>query len=166
MSCRATLAQLSTVISATPFNLSNATATLATGITTDTRSLKPGEIFLALRGEIFDGHSFVSGAIEKGAIAAIVDSKFSISEAQNLSFPLLQVPDTLQAYQTIARWWRDQFSIPVIAVTGSVGKTTTKELIAAVLSYPTPDSRLPTPPSSKARQTTTTRLGFLRLCWN
>jgi len=159
MSCRATLAQLSAVIGATPFNLSNATATLATGITTDTRSLKSGEIFLALQGEIFDGHSFVSGAVEKGAIAAIVDSGFEISEVQNLSFPLLQVPDTLQAYQSIARWWRDQFSVPVIAVTGSVGKTTTKELIAAILSHPTPGSPLPTPSLLKSQANYNNEIG-------
>jgi UDP-N-acetylmuramoyl-tripeptide--D-alanyl-D-alanine ligase len=114
---------------------------------------------LALQGEIFDGHSFVSGAVEKGAIAAIVDSGFEISEVQNLSFPLLQVPDTLQAYQSIARWWRDQFSIPVIAVTGSVGKTTTKELIAAILSHPTPGSPLPTPSLLKSQANYNNEIG-------
>ncbi len=97
------------------------------GINTDTRSLKPGEGFLALRGDRFDGHEFVSEAIAKGAIAAIVDHRLTTSGLQ------LQVPDTLVAYQTLAAWWRKQFTIPVIGVTGSAGKTTTKELIAAVL---------------------------------
>ncbi len=146
MPCRVTLTQLAEVIAAKPpLNLSDAAlASVFSGITTDTRSLKPGEVFVALRGEKFDGHEFVPVAIEKGALAAIVDFRFDISKCkiQNYEFldaagtevvPLLQVEDTLQAYQKIASWWRKQFNIPVIAVTGSVGKTTTKELIAAVL---------------------------------
>lgn len=124
-----TLTQLADVLAAKPLNLSNsALESRFTQITTDTRSLKSGEVFVALRGEKFDGHEFVSVAIEKGAIAAIVDFQFS-----NYDFPVLQVQDTLQAYQKIALWWREQFNIPVIGITGSVGKTTTKELIAAVL---------------------------------
>ncbi len=102
------------------------------GIATDTRYLRQGEIFVALRGETFDGHCFVPIAQEKGAIAAIVDDAFIPDAA--VSLPLMQVKDTLQAYQTIAQWWRERFEIPVIAVTGSVGKTTTKELLSAVLS--------------------------------
>ncbi len=104
---------------------------LGTGIATDTRTLEGGEIFLALRGDNFDGHQFVAKARDLGAIAAIVDRDWQ-EELPN--FPLLRVDDTLKAYQSIARWWRDQFSIPIVAVTGSVGKTTVKELIAAVLS--------------------------------
>ncbi|MBW4520697.1 MAG: UDP-N-acetylmuramoyl-tripeptide--D-alanyl-D-alanine ligase [Scytolyngbya sp. HA4215-MV1] len=101
-------------------------------ITTDTRHLRPGELFVALRGERFDGHEFILLAKEKGAIAAVVDRKFA---GEGLAdFSLLRVEDTLQAYQAIAHWWRNQFTIPVIAVTGSVGKTTTKEMIAAILS--------------------------------
>ncbi|MFN7657703.1 MAG: UDP-N-acetylmuramoyl-tripeptide--D-alanyl-D-alanine ligase, partial [Dolichospermum sp.] len=84
--------------------------------------------FLALRGEKFDGHDFVPTAIAKGAILAIVDYAY-----ENPGFPILRVKDTLKAYQQIARWWRESFSIPVIGITGSVGKTTTKELISAVL---------------------------------
>ncbi len=101
------------------------------GITTDSRHLKPGEIFLALSGERFDGHQFVEPAIATGAVCAIVDSKFAAAHPQ---WPLLGVNDTLAAYHTIAHWWRQQFTIPIIGVTGSVGKTTTKELIAALLS--------------------------------
>ncbi|MFH7026277.1 MAG: UDP-N-acetylmuramoyl-tripeptide--D-alanyl-D-alanine ligase [Heteroscytonema crispum UTEX LB 1556] len=130
MPCSATLAQLVEVLSVQPVNLSDAALALnSCGIQTDTRALKPGEVFLALRGEKFDGHEFVPMAIALSAICAIVDFEY-----QNpAEFPVLQVKDTLQAYQKIARWWRDRFSIPVIGVTGSVGKTTTKELIAAVL---------------------------------
>ncbi len=129
MSCSATLSQLVEVLSAKPVNLSaSALAQLGLGIQTDTRILKPGEVFVALRGEKFDGHDFVPMAFEKGALAAIVDFEY-----QNPEFPVLQVVDTLKAYQKIGRWWRDRFHIPVIGVTGSVGKTTTKEIIAAVL---------------------------------
>jgi UDP-N-acetylmuramoyl-tripeptide--D-alanyl-D-alanine ligase len=129
MSCQASLAQLLRVLAAMPIGLPD-TDTIATGITTDTRNLQPGQVFLALRGETFDGHDFLDIAATNGAIAAIVDTQFSPDAAP---LPLLQVPDTLVAYQAIAHWWRGQFAIPVIAITGSVGKTTTKELVAAVL---------------------------------
>lgn len=132
MAFQAAIAQLVAVLNAVPLHCSDAVlATVATGMTTDTRNLQPSEVFLALRGETFDGHQFVDVAFEKGAIAAIVDTTFQPSSDQQ---PLLQVADTLQAYQAIGHWWRNQFDLPVIAVTGSVGKTTTKELIAAVLS--------------------------------
>ncbi|MGH8002987.1 MAG: UDP-N-acetylmuramoyl-tripeptide--D-alanyl-D-alanine ligase [Brasilonema sp.] len=129
MPCSATLTQLLSVLCAKAANLSESLlAHLSSGIQTDSRILKPGEVFLALRGEKFDGHDFVPMAIEKGAMAAIVDFEYD-----NSKFPVLQVKDTLEAYQKIGRWWRDQFPIPVIGITGSVGKTTTKELIAAVV---------------------------------
>ena len=128
MPCSATLAQLAEIIAAKPINLSDAAIGAIASITTDTRNIKPGDVFVALRGENFDGHEFVTEAIAKGAIAAIVTQDFASTD-----LPVLEVKDTLQAYQQIAQWWRKQFSIPVIGVTGSVGKTTTKELIAAVL---------------------------------
>ncbi|QDL10513.1 UDP-N-acetylmuramoyl-tripeptide--D-alanyl-D-alanine ligase [Brasilonema octagenarum UFV-E1] len=126
----ATISQLIEVLCAKAANLSEAAlANFSSGIETDSRILSRGEVFVALRGEKFDGHDFVPMAIEKGAMAAIVDFEY-----ENSKFPVLQVKDTLEAYQKIGRWWREQFSIPVIGVTGSVGKTTTKELIAATLS--------------------------------
>jgi UDP-N-acetylmuramoyl-tripeptide--D-alanyl-D-alanine ligase len=173
MSCQATLAQLVQILGATPLNLSDAALeeNRAVAITTDTRTLQPGEVFLALRGETFDGHDFVAAAIAQGAIAAIVDTEFPTSDSasgtqnarpniQNSKFPLLQVPNTLSAYQAIAHWWRNQFSIPVIAVTGSVGKTTTKELIAAVLStLPTPHIPHPTPRTLKSQANYNNEIG-------
>jgi len=130
-----TLAQLVEVLAANPVNLSQpAQAATATGLTTDTRTLQPGEVFLALQGENFDGHQFVQAAMAKGAIAAIT----AINTPLPPGIPQLQVPDTLAAYQALGHWWRRQFKIPVIAVTGSVGKTTTKELIAAVLEHSGP----------------------------
>ncbi|MEG3982067.1 UDP-N-acetylmuramoyl-tripeptide--D-alanyl-D-alanine ligase [Microcoleus sp. T3B2] len=132
MVCRVSIAQLAEILTVPLPAVSEGVLTaLGTGIATDTRTLEGGEVFLALRGENFDGHQFVAKARDLGAIAAIVDRHWQ-EELPN--FPLLRVDDTLKAYQSIARWWRDQFSIPIVAVTGSVGKTTAKELIAAVLS--------------------------------
>lgn len=132
MFCQLSVDKLIDIITAEPVNISaQAVSLLLTGITTDTRNLKSGNIFLALCGENFDGHNFAAVAIEQGAIAVIIER----SQAYRLQgIPQLLVEDTLKAYQQIASWWREQFPIPVIAVTGSVGKTTTKELIAAVLS--------------------------------
>ena len=128
MSFHATLASVVDLLQATPLHLGDPLLqTRAVGLTTDTRSLQPGEIFLAFRGDNFDGHRFVDAAIQRGAIAAIVDRPL---EAE---IPQLLVPNTLTAYQQLGQWWRQQFQIPIIAITGSVGKTTTKELIAAVL---------------------------------
>ena len=110
-------------------------ATTLGGITTDTRTVEPGEVFFALEGETFDGHRFVPQAIEKGAIAAVVHKNVqSLDPASSSVLPLLKVLDTQSAYQAIGRWWRQQCAVPVVAITGSVGKTTTKELVAAALS--------------------------------
>ena len=101
----------------------------ATGVNTDTRHIRSGNIFIALVGEKFDGHDFVDTAIQQEAIAIVVDRVLKLTA----KIPQFVVKDTLKAYQQIARWWRDRFSIPVIGITGSVGKTSTKELMAAVL---------------------------------
>lgn len=100
-------------------------------VSTDTRELSQGDVFVALKGENFDGHDFIPIAIAKGAAALITERPCSVEILKQL--PNFVVKDTLSAYQAIACWWRSQFQIPVIAVTGSVGKTSTKELIAAVL---------------------------------
>jgi UDP-N-acetylmuramoyl-tripeptide--D-alanyl-D-alanine ligase len=107
---------------------------VAIGLTTDSRAVQAGQLFVALRGEKFDGHNFVGQAIAAGAIAAIVDFQFTDAQDLGHRLPLIRVENTLTAYQAIARWWRRQFDIPVIGITGSVGKTTTKELVAALLS--------------------------------
>ncbi|MBT9310903.1 UDP-N-acetylmuramoyl-tripeptide--D-alanyl-D-alanine ligase [Leptothoe kymatousa] len=98
-------------------------------ISTDTRTIKPEDIFLALEGERFDGHQFVRQALSTGATAAITRQGIITDDT-----PRIEVHDTLLAYQTLGRWWRQQLGLPIVAITGSVGKTTTKELISAVLS--------------------------------
>lgn len=139
MVCSISLQQLITLLAAQPCEIPDSLLSLqVTGVSTDSRHIQPGEVFLALRGDRFDGHEFVPQVVQQGAVAAIVDHPLIDHSLVDHSFPneampLLVVKDTLQAYQAIGRWWRDQVAIPVVAVTGSVGKTTTKELIAAVL---------------------------------
>lgn len=102
-------------------------------ISTDTRALKKGEVFWALIGERFDGHNFVAQAVEKGARFCVVQkNRLTGLDTENL--PLVVVPDTLQSLQELAKIYRGKFSGTVIALTGSNGKTTTKEMIAHILS--------------------------------
>ena len=97
-------------------------------VSTDTRTLKSGALFVALKGPNFDGHNYVAQAAERGAAAALVEQPLSIA------LPQAVVGDSLAALSAFARAWRAQFRIPVIGVTGSNGKTTTKEVLAAILS--------------------------------
>ncbi len=99
-----------------------------TSVSTDTRTLKSGALFVALSGPNFDGHAFVAAAKDRGAVAALV-TRVVASE-----LPQIVVADPLAALSTFAREWRRQFQMPVIGVTGSNGKTTTKELIGSILS--------------------------------
>ena len=109
------------------------TAACPTDLSTDSREVHGGEVFLALRGEAFDGHHFVETAFAAGACAAIVEQ----ARLKDLNYqgpkPLLVVEDTLVAYGVIAAKYRSRFSIPVIAIVGSSGKTTTKEMVATIL---------------------------------
>lgn len=100
-------------------------------ICTDTRKIKKGDLFLALKGERFEGKDFVSEAYRKGAIGAIVDDP-CLNPSSN--FFLIQVSNTLEALQKLAKFYRQKLSIPLIAITGSNGKTTVKELVAHILS--------------------------------
>ena len=106
-------------------------------ITTDTRRIAAGDLFIALRGERFDGAAFAAEALAQGAAAVMVSTPLDASIAavlEQTGGAVLTAADTLAAYQNIAHAWRMKFDIPVIAVTGSNGKTTTKDLTAAVLS--------------------------------
>jgi UDP-N-acetylmuramoyl-tripeptide--D-alanyl-D-alanine ligase len=102
------------------------------GITTDSRQISPGALFFALKGEQYDGHNFVLEALEKGASAAVISESIDISRIRPEQV-VIKVNDTLQALQDLAQSYRQQFNLPVIAVTGSVGKTTTKDIIASCL---------------------------------
>lgn len=95
-------------------------------VITDTRQLRPGDLYVALRGANFDGHEFVRRAASLGAVGALVE------RAIDCELPQVVVTDTLAALQDYARDWRLGFEIPVVAVTGSNGKTTTKQLLAAL----------------------------------
>ncbi len=101
-------------------------------ITTDSRDCPEGSIFLALKGESFDGNKYAVSALEKGCAYAIIDDKNVYDEAHDER--LILVYDALQTFKNLAREHRRQFDIPVIGITGTNGKTTTKELLSAVLS--------------------------------
>ncbi|HEY6106115.1 MAG TPA: UDP-N-acetylmuramoyl-tripeptide--D-alanyl-D-alanine ligase [Anaeromyxobacteraceae bacterium] len=103
------------------------------GVFTDTRQPSAGACFVALRGERFDGHDFLAEAARGGAACAVVAESRAAAPAGQASLPLLAVPDTLAALGAVARHHRRRFRIPLAAVTGSNGKTTTREMIAAVL---------------------------------
>ncbi len=107
---------------------------IVSGISTDTRTLKTGDLFFALSGENFDGHKFVEQAIAQGAVAAVVDETW-FSKNKDPKGGFLAVNDVLRAYQDLAHWWRSQCNLPIIAITGSAGKTTTKEIISQLLSF-------------------------------
>ena len=98
-----------------------------TAVSTDTRTLREGDLFVALSGPNFDGHNYVKQASDKGAVAAVVDHKVETS------LPLIIVDDTRHALGQMAAAWRAGFDIPLIAVTGSNGKTTVKEMLASIL---------------------------------
>jgi UDP-N-acetylmuramoyl-tripeptide--D-alanyl-D-alanine ligase len=102
-------------------------------ISTDSRTLQPGDLFVALRGDNFDGHRFVGMAQERGAAGAIVESEWTGKTSP--AFPIIRAEDTLVAYQKIAAHYRQSLTLKVIAITGSNGKTTTKDFVAAALGH-------------------------------
>lgn len=123
-------------------NLSGAAASLDTiylgedvefrGCSTDSRNLNSGELFIAIKGEHFDGHDFLMNAKQRGASAAMV------TNADQQCLPTLVVQDTRRAMGKLAGTWRSGFAIPLIAITGSNGKTTVKEMLVSILSLKAP----------------------------
>ncbi len=110
-------------------------------VSTDTRTLQHGALFVALRGDRFDGHDFVRQALENGASAALVDKDFKPSAAGLAAdAPLLVVADSRLGLGHLAAVWRNRFDIPLIAITGSNGKTTVKEMLAAIFVAATGDT--------------------------
>jgi len=117
-----------------PVSVAQPGALTATGCSIDSRTVSPGELFFAVRGERHDGHDFVIAALERGAIAAVVSrARVATLPDAALAVPLLIAEDTLIALQSLAAHVRRQWGRRVVAVTGSAGKTTTKEAIAAAL---------------------------------
>ena len=115
---------------------------LFTSVSSDSRAIVPGDLFVALQGDNFDGSAFVAGAVQSGAVAGLVnesrmqDAGCGIEESGRVLNPassFLFVEDTRLALGRLAAHWREQFAIPVVAVTGSNGKTTVKEMLAAIL---------------------------------
>jgi UDP-N-acetylmuramoyl-tripeptide--D-alanyl-D-alanine ligase len=107
-----------------------------TGWSVDSRTVSPGDLFFALRGPNHDGNAYVADALRKGAVAAIIDEQSDAG--QNDMRPLLRVPDSLVALQKIAAWARNLWGGEVVGVTGSAGKTSTKDVIAEMLSVKMP----------------------------
>lgn len=125
---RATLQQLQAVIAGAVLHGADGAPIAFEGLSTDSRKIAAPQVFLALRGAHFDAHNFLLDVEKAGAVAVIAEQV-----PEQLQIPALIVPDTKLALQTIAAYWRAQWSIPVIGVTGSNGKTTVKEMIASIL---------------------------------
>ena len=124
---------LDEIVQATGAAFSGGAETIFSDVTTDTRTIEKGALFIALKGERFNGEDFLQKAQEAGAAGVLVSIGCSAEKTDGLSIAVLRVPDTLKAYQQIAHAWREKFTLPVVAITGSNGKTTTKDLTASVL---------------------------------
>jgi UDP-N-acetylmuramoyl-tripeptide--D-alanyl-D-alanine ligase len=104
---------------------------LFSGVSTDSRAIGAGELFVALRGDRFDGHDYVREVLARGAEAALVDQNWAAQQGEGL--PLVHVADTRLALGSLGGHWRRQFALPLIGITGSNGKTTVKEMCAAIM---------------------------------
>lgn len=113
--------------------LQKGTAGYVTAVSTDTRTIGPGELFIALTGDNFNGHDFLEDAVSRGAAAIIISDKSYVKKIENSVF-VFAVSDTKKALEQLAHFHRMRFNIPVIGVTGSNGKTTTKDMIHSLLS--------------------------------
>ncbi|MBN2333556.1 MAG: UDP-N-acetylmuramoyl-tripeptide--D-alanyl-D-alanine ligase [Deltaproteobacteria bacterium] len=127
-----TLAEAIAVLKATPLSVVGQATALA-GVATDSRQVQPGNLFFCLKGDRFDGHDFIPQAVAGGAAAVVVAADEELDRQVACTTSLLVVDDPLKALGDLASWWLAKTLPKVIAVTGSNGKTTTKEMIAAVL---------------------------------
>jgi UDP-N-acetylmuramoyl-tripeptide--D-alanyl-D-alanine ligase len=103
-----------------------------TNVVIDSRKAKKGSLFVAVKGDKFDGHDFVLNAVQNGAAAVVIDKK-KLNKFKSLEVPVITVNDTIKAYGDIAKTWRNKLTVKVICITGSNGKTTVKEMIATLL---------------------------------
>lgn len=124
-----TIDEISKIIKGKVLGCRVASSARITGVSIDSRTIKKGELFVAIPGEKYDGHDFIAEAVKKGAAGAVISTK----KIHPSSIFFVVVSDTLMALGQLARFHRERFDIPAIAVTGSNGKTTTKEMIAAIL---------------------------------
>ena len=122
-----TLREVAAALGANPAAYADAGVT---NITIDSREAGEGTLFFAIKGDRFDAHDFVPDVIAKGAVAAVCSRPIEGMPSEKL----LLVDDTRRAFLALAKYYRAKFAIPVVGLTGSVGKTTTKEMVAAVLS--------------------------------
>ena len=111
--------------------LSGDSAAIVTGVTTDSRAAADGQLFIPLTGERFDGHAYIDSALSAGAAGCLTAR---VPETMQPGKFYIQVADTRLALKALAAWYRSRFTLPVVQITGSAGKTTTKEMVAAVLS--------------------------------
>lgn len=125
MAARFTIRELLEATGGTLYAPSDFGDPVVDGLTIDTRTLVPGMAYVAIRGGTFDGHRFIPDAAAKGAVLSISDT--------DVPYPHIRVENTVLAYQNIAKMHRERFDLPVVCITGSVGKTTTKEMVKAVL---------------------------------
>lgn len=103
-----------------------------TAVTSDSRKVAPGDLFVALKGPRLDGHDFVAQSQKRGAVAAMVEQAW-VGGGPEVDLPLIVVEDTRQGLGTLAAYWRGKFTLPLVAITGSNGKTTVKEMLAGIL---------------------------------
>ncbi len=130
LSWKLTAEQLAQIVNGEVLSHSGATAS---GLATDTRKDMSGQLFVALKGESFDAHDFLDQCVEKGAHCLLVHSESTRLQALKEKISIVKVSDTLNALQTLARWWRRECGWKVLAITGSSGKTTTKEILKGLL---------------------------------
>ena len=129
---------LKEIAEATGGSMVGETGAVATGVSTDSRAVAQGELFVALRGERFDGHDFVAAAAARGVGIFLVDQAWQTAHELPQGAGAVVVPDTLKALGDLAAWHRRRFKITVVAITGSNGKTTTKEMLARILTQTGP----------------------------
>ena len=103
------------------------------GVSTDSRTVAPGELFIPLKGERFDGHDYLATVFSKGVAVVLAEERRLAGIAVPADATVVAVTDTLRALGDLARAYRRRFSLPVVGITGSNGKTTTKEMLAAIL---------------------------------
>ena len=132
MSVVMNLQEAAQAIAATLIGAEDGATVVFRGVSTDSRKIDAGQLFIALRGENFDGHEFLATASAAGAVAAVVAAD-AVAALPEVALPLMVVEDTRLALGALAAAWRSRFVLPLVAVTGSNGKTTSKEMLSSIM---------------------------------